>query len=761
MLGAKLCLLRSSAVQCLQQTKLQYNHHKKSIIRNAVVRFSRHTSTIARLPVASKHFNGNNKSNSGKWEGCGSEHSDHGRGSNNTNGWLKYNGRTIAAAGTTLAALLLNQLGMDPAENCGIVGVVGSDDSSAFLMEGLTVLRNRGYDSAGIATVGSKNDLNITKYASRKTTSDSIDLLRDNLAVHNGTRTGIAHTRWATHGGRTDENAHPHTDMKDRIAVVHNGTINNSYDLRSELQSQGVVFKSETDTEAIAHLIGTYLDKGYNTRDATAHALSKCDGSWGLAVINKAAPDEIVLACNGSPMVIGIGNGRTYVASETSAFSRFTKNFISLKDGEMCVVNPKTTSLDLSRIEVAPDHEVLLTPHPFAHFTLKECMEQPESIARALSYGARMSDNRIVLGGLDANKATMREIHNLLITACGTSKHASELGAKIMRDLECFDTVSVLDSAEVRRCDIPRKNGGLLAVSQSGETKDVVRAVKSGAEEGIPCISVVNTVGSLIARTTGCGVYLNAGREHAVASTKAFTSQVTVLTLIALWFRQLRDDDAAASLSAASGSASQTNLGQGGIHKPQGNPHARGNKAILFMEALQRLPISFGMTFKLRQKCKQVAEELNSKNSVFLLGKGYGEPIAVEGALKLKEIGYIHAEGCSGGALKHGPFALIEGENGKCGATPVICIILDDDHAALMRTVAEEVKARGAKVYVITDNPALSRGIDDAPIVIPTNGPLTALTAVLPLQFISYELALLRGVNPDVPRNLAKAVTVD
>jgi glucosamine--fructose-6-phosphate aminotransferase (isomerizing) len=451
-------------------------------------------------------------------------------------------------------------------------------------------------------------------------------------------------------------------------------------------------------------------------------------------VIHRDQPNEIIVACNGSPLNIGLGQNKTYIASETSAFSKYTKNYIALKDGEIGIVRANQQNLDLSRVEVAPEHDIQLTPDPFPHFTLKECMEQPEAIARALSFGARMNGGKVVLGGLDSNAAILAAIHNMTLTGCGTSRHAAEFGAKIMRDLDCFDSVYVMDSAEVRRSDIPKHAGGMLAVSQSGETKDVFRAVKIAEDVGVPRISVVNVVGSLIARTTGIGVYLNAGRENAVASTKAFTTQVTVLTLIALWFRQMREEQ-------------------------QGLPMSPLRKE--FLDALQRLPISFGMAFRSRDKCKKIAEELTSKQHLFVLGKGYAEPIAYEGALKIKETTYIHAEGYSGGALKHGPFALIEGKEGQNGETPVLVIILDDEHAHAMRTAAEEVKARGAKVYVITDNPTLALGIDSDPIVIPNNGRLTALIAVLPLQFIAYELALLRGINPDVPRNLAKAVTTD
>jgi len=626
---------------------------------------------------------------------------------------------------------------VDYSYNCGIIGVVGSDDAKVIVLEGLTILQNRGYDSAGIATVPDDGkELFVTKYASRESTSDSIDLVRNGSGKHTGHKTGIGHTRWATHGGKTDFNAHPHTDTKDRIALIHNGTINNSYDLKKELMSKGIKFKSETDTEVIAQLVGLNLDEGMSTKEALSRALGMCDGTWGIAVINREEPDQIVVACNGSPMVIGLGQGRTFIASETSAFNKYTKNFIAMKDGEIGVIHANGSTLDLSRTETAPEHNVLLTPFPYAHFTLKECLEQPEAIARSLSYGARMNGKRIVLGGMDKNAKMLGGIKNLLLTGCGTSRHAAEFGAKIMRDLDCFDTVSVLDAAEIRRSDLPKKSGALLAVSQSGETKDVHRAVKIGEEMSVPCISVVNTVGSLIARTTGLGVYLNAGRENAVASTKAFTTQVTVLALLALWFRQNKDD-----------------------HNPQSVKEVNATREML--ESLQRLPISFGMALSTRDQCKAVAKDLAEKKNMFILGKGYAEPIAFEGALKIKEMTYVHAEGYSGGALKHGPFALIEGEEGKDGPTPVIMIILDDDHGTHMRTAAEEVKARGAKLYIITDTPKLAQGLDPNPIIIPSNGPLTALTAVLPLQLIAYELAVLKGINPDVPRNLAKAVTTD
>ena len=322
--------------------------------------------------------------------------------------------------------------------------------------------------------VWGRRTLAVSKYASQQTTSDSIDRVGANLRHHKGNSVGIAHTRWATHGGKTDANAHPHTDSKKRIALVHNGTINNSFDLKKGLMEQGVEFQSETDTEVIAQLVGQNLDKGMNLRDSVSNALSKCEGSWGLAVVHKDAPKEIVVACNGSPMTIGLGQGKTYIASETSAFSKYTKNYVAMKDGEIAVIKPTSSvGIDISRVETAaPENDVLLTPAPHAHFTLKELLEQPEAIARAIGYGGRLNGNRVVLGGLDTNVASLRYVQNMMITGCGTSKSAADLGAKIMRDLHCFDTVQTMDSAEVTNSDIPLSHGAVLAVSQSGETKD-------------------------------------------------------------------------------------------------------------------------------------------------------------------------------------------------------------------------------------------------------------------------------------------------
>lgn len=472
--------------------------------------------------------------------------------------------------------------------------------NSAFLLEGLTVLRNRGYDSAGIATVSPDQGMFITKYASDGEKADGVEMVEKHSSKSIGHHVGIAHTRWATHGGKTDENAHPHTDSTGKIALVHNGTINNANELRRELKAQGHKFTSQTDTEVIAKLIGhVKLTEKLSLVDATEKALTRCEGTWGLCIMDQDEPDQLVVACNGSPLVIGISEDRTFIASETSAFNRYTKNFIPMKDGEIGVLHADGRTLDLSRQQKAPDQKVELSPAPFPHWTLKELVEQPEAIARALGFGGRLSDDKVYLGGLDNNVELLSQIKFLILSACGTSLNAAKYAEKLMKNLESFEHVVALDAAETDAKDFPKssdpKHTGVLVVSQSGETKDVGRVVKTAMYNDITVMSVVNAVGSMIARTTNLGVYCHAGRENAVASTKAFTTQVTVLSLIALWFRQLRD-------------------------KTEGCRPSYESKML--KDALTRLPISFGMAMKNREACKKIAERLNSKEHCFVLGKG-------------------------------------------------------------------------------------------------------------------------------------------
>jgi glucosamine--fructose-6-phosphate aminotransferase (isomerizing) len=514
--------------------------------------------------------------------------------------WL---GAAMLAAGISASSYNNNNNSNHTTDCCGIIGVVGTDehkDAREFLLDGLTILKNRGYDSAGLATIPSEGgNMNVAKYASDGNKADSIELVKDRSTSH-GHTLGIAHTRWATHGGKTDENAHPHVDSSGKIALVHNGTLNNANELRRVLQQEGHKFTSQTDTEVIVKLIGKYYaEGGISLKDATEKALQICDGSWGLGIICSDNPDELVVACNGSPLVIGIADGRTFIASETSAFNRFTKTFISMKDGEIGVLHADGRTLDLSRKQIAPDQKVKLSPDPYPHWTLKELTEQPEAIARALGFGGRMSYERVLLGGLDKNADAMAKIKHLVLSACGTSLNAAKYGERIMKHLGSFDSVTSLDAAETGIKDIPCRDNvnstGMIVVSQSGETKDVVRVVNAAMDKGVTVMSVVNAVGSQIARTTKLGVYCNAGRENAVASTKAFTTQVTVLTLVALWFRELRDRIAGSEPS---------------------------QETMQLKECLMRLPIAFGMALGTREQCKAIAKRLEHKEHCFVLGKG-------------------------------------------------------------------------------------------------------------------------------------------
>lgn len=638
----------------------------------------------------------------------------------------------LGASGLTLYTIIQKER-LDQAEACGIVGYLGADPAVDHLLEGLHILQNRGYDSAGIATINSEGDLVTSKFASVGSTSDSIAILKTEApGAHNKDTVGIAHTRWATHGGRTDENAHPHSDYKNRIALVHNGTIENYAELKAELEAEGMTFKSNTDTEVIANLIGHYLDLDLDLLTSVQSAFTRLEGTWGVAIIHKDMPDQIIAARNGSPLVLGLDEGRTFVASELSAFSRHTRQYIALKDGEMAVVTRDgVVSLDKNRVEEAPEEHILLDPSPYPHWTQKEIMEQPQAIARTLGYGSRFyQDGRVKLGGLDNNRDRLLGIKDLVMAGCGTSYYALLYGAQLMRSLRVFDTVQTWDASEVNSDTFPERDSGLVVVSQSGETKDTHRALAIADRASAPTFSIVNQVGSLIARHTNCGVYLNAGREHAVASTKAFTTQVTALALCAAWFAQQRAIDQEQSLNL-------------------------NTKCTELVEAIYRLPTCCGIALKSYDICKRIAGHMDNQNDVFILGKGFAEPIAREGALKIKELSYVHAEGYCGGALKHGPFALLQ------KGTPVILMILDDPHQDLMRIAAQEVRARGAYTIVITDKAKLADGCADDVVIVPSNGPLTALLAVVPLQIIAYEMSLRRGIDPDKPRNLAKAVTVD
>lgn len=492
----------------------------------------------------------------------------------------------------------------------------------------------------------------------------------------------------------------------------------------------GIAFQSQTDTEVIAQLIGSYLDQAMTLMDAITTSLSKLEGTWGLAIIHRDYPSQIIVCRHGSPLVIGVGENGCFVASEISAFSKHTIKYITLQENEIVVLNANKLSVCSTRIELSPHEHIDDLPAQYQHWTIKEIMEQPEAIFRTLNYGARFtSTGMIKLGGMESNKDILLSINHLVISGCGTSLYAGSYGQQLFQLMQCFHSVSICDAGEINSNTFPLYDAGLLVLSQSGETKDTHRALLLAQQVGIPTFSIVNQIGSLIARTTNCGIYLNAGREHAVASTKAFTTQVTALALLAAWYAQCKLGDS--------------------IH------NSRHYRQMLL--SISQLPIYLGMTLQCDKQIRSLASTLVDAQHIFVLGKGYGESIAREAALKLKEITYIHAEGYSGGALKHGPFALL------CEGTPVIHIILSDQHAELMMIAAEETQARGAQNIIITDKISLADELANINniIIIPSNGALTALLAIVPIQLLAYHISCMKGFNPDRPRNLAKSVTVD
>jgi len=636
---------------------------------------------------------------------------------------------------------------------CGIIAFTStSTPVVGHLLEGLTILQNRGYDSAGIATV-TADGIVITKYASVNTPEDSIGRVKAAApARHAGHTCGIAHTRWATHGGLSDANSHPFVDWRGRLALVHNGTIENCDELRAALLAQGVTFTSETDSEVIVNLISSLKDAGsLSTVEAVQAAVKQLTGTWGLVILDRDAPGTLIAVRNGSPLVVGLSDGGTFVASEAAAFTAHTSDIVYLTDGEMAVLHADGHSLERSRIVRAPANTGLTSPEPYTYWMEREIHEQPAAVHRALGMGSRCApDGRVRLGGLDLHAAALLPVRDLLLSACGTSLYAASYGAKLMRWLGAFATVQVEDAAEVGPDALPpRASGGLCVVSQSGETKDTHRALTTALDAGLPVFSVVNTVGSLIARTTDCGVYLNAGREVAVASTKAFTTQVVALALIACWFAQHRATavtDAAAAAGTATAGACATDAA----------PSERQRELV---SALLALPGALSASLQdaaLGTEIEALARRVCGRGTMFVLGKGAAESVAKEAALKIKEVSGVHAEGFSGGALKHGPFALISKD------TPVVLLLLGDEHWDKMRTATHEVKARGAYTIVVTDRPHdVSTDLADVVLPVPSNGPLTALVAVAPLQLLAFHMAVAAKLNPDFPRNLAKAVTVD
>jgi glucosamine--fructose-6-phosphate aminotransferase (isomerizing) len=609
---------------------------------------------------------------------------------------------------------------------CGIVGYTGRRQAAALVLEGLKRLEYRGYDSAGIAVVN-QGRLEVIKAAGK------ISALEQVLGSHlPAGRTALAHTRWATHGAPTDVNAHPHSDCGGMLAVVHNGIIENAGALRTALTQRGHRFRSETDTEVLSHLVEELHGAGASLGDAVVGALLQVEGTYGIGVVSTREPDTIVAARHGSPLLVAIGSGEHWVASDASAVLSHTRSVVYLDDGEVAIVRPDAYRiLDLAAVEQVKavtriDWDLgTIERGGHAHFMLKEILEQPESLRNALRGRLLEEDGDVHLGGLNVSDEELQRINRIVLTGCGTSWHAGLIGEYMMEELARIPTEVEYASEFRYRNPIVDERTLVVGISQSGETADTLAALREAKRRGARTLGLVNVVGSTIAREVDGGIYLHAGPEIGVASTKAFTSQIAALALLTLKMGRLR------TLSIL-----------------------QGREVV---RALARLPELVERGLAKAPEVEQLAERLMRANNVLYLGRGYNFPVALEGALKLKEISYIHAEGYPAAEMKHGPIALID------DLMPVVFIAPRDAVYPKVLSNVEEVKARGGRVIaVVTEGDAGVSRLADHTIAIPeTLDLLTPVLSVLPLQLLAYYIAVRRGCNVDQPRNLAKSVTVE
>jgi glucosamine--fructose-6-phosphate aminotransferase (isomerizing) len=607
---------------------------------------------------------------------------------------------------------------------CGIVGYTGSRPAAPLLVEGLRRLEYRGYDSAGVAIQNGKG-LDVRKLAGRVEALDA--LLRDAPVL--GTA-GIAHTRWATHGSPTSANAHPHTDCSETIVVVHNGIIENADALRHQLEATGHRFRTDTDSETIAHLLEDA--PGTSLEHRLIRALEHVEGAYGLAVMSAGEPGKIVVARKGSPVLLGVGDGEFFVASDAAAVLEHTRQVVYLDDGDTAVLTTDgyrvvdADERDLERPISDIDWEIgAIELSGYPHFMLKEICEQPDSIAATLRGRLLFEEGTARLNGLNLPPHEADRIRRIRVLACGTSWHAGLVGRHIIEELAAIP-VEVEYASEFRyRSQIVVPGTLTVAISQSGETADTLEAMRVARAMGSRLIGIVNVVGSTIARECDGGIYLHAGPEIGVASTKAFTSQIAALCLLGLYLGRRR-----------------------------GLTLAQGQELV---HQLARLPDLVSQVLELDPVVEEIARHYEHVRNFLYLGRGVNFPVALEGALKLKEISYIHAEGYPAAEMKHGPIALID-EN-----MPVAFIAPHDQVYQKVLANMQEVKARGGRMIAITSdgNGELSDLVDHE-LRVPKAPPLlSSLITSIPLQLLAYHIAVMRGCDVDKPRNLAKSVTVE
>jgi glucosamine--fructose-6-phosphate aminotransferase (isomerizing) len=610
---------------------------------------------------------------------------------------------------------------------CGIVGYVGSRPALGVLLSGLGRLEYRGYDSAGYA-LQYNDSLLIRKCVGRVSELASLD-----PGIGGEATAGIAHTRWATHGEPSIANAHPHTDSACRIALVHNGIIENYKTLKNRLEAEGEVFRSETDTEVLTALISREMKKTGDLLSAVKAALSQVRGAYGIAVLSADQPSTLVAARYGSPLVVGIGDGENIVASDVAAIVAHTRNVVYLEEGELVeittlgvqshgsdprMIRERMTRVDWDLSEIEKDG--------FPHYMLKEIHSQPESLRNAFRGRLDPAEGTAHLGGLNMTPEEMKAVKRIIITACGTSWHAGLIGKYILESMARIP-VDVEYASEFRYRDPVIGEGTLVfVISQSGETADTIAALKLAKEEGAKCLGIVNVVGSTIARETDAGVYIHAGPEIGVASTKAFTSQVMILSLIGL------------ALGRARGCISL-------------------DEGLELVRHIREVPEKVQTILGRADMVRELAREFTYASNFLYLGRGVNYPVALEGALKLKEISYIHAEGYPAAEMKHGPIALID------DLMPVMVIAAKDAAYDKIMSNIQEVKARRGRILAVategdTDIRSHAQWVIEVPAVADQ---LTPLLTVIPLQLLAYYVAVARGCDVDKPRNLAKSVTVE
>ena len=620
---------------------------------------------------------------------------------------------------------------------CGIVGYVGFRDVSAFLLEGLHRLEYRGYDSAGIAVMSDDDEIVVRKRAGR--VGELAGLLAEQPVK--GT-VGIGHTRWATHGATTDENSHPHFGGNGEVAIVHNGVIENYDALRRKLQQLGYVFKSQTDTEVIAHLIAHHLAEQTKLESeepsvesclrAVNLTIDRLKGTFGLCVLFRDCPDTVIAARSGSPLVIGVGKDEYFLASDASPLIGYTKDVVYLADNEVVVLQPsgmkiahRTTGTVRPSIHTLDQVSADIDLGDYPHYMLKEIFEQPTTIENALRGRLDEEEAIAVFGGLNISPQQLRTIDRVVLTACGTSWHAGLVGEYLLEEFARIPT-EVEYASELRYRNPPMGDRTLVfSITQSGETADTLAAMRECKRKGHPTLSICNVVGSTIAREADGGIYLHAGPEIGVASTKAFTSQVTVLTLLALFLGRMRH-----------------------LSYPAG-------KRII--KQLKSMPEKIEQALKCHDRIQEIASRYCHFDNFLYLGRLYNFPVALEGALKLKEISYVHAEGYPAAEMKHGPIALVDEK------TPSFFIVPRGGIQPKVISNMEEVKARKGPVIAVAceGDEEVARIADDVVFVPDVEEYLQPLVCAIPLQLFSYHVALMRGCNVDRPRNLAKSVTVE